>query len=281
MDLGSSNGTKVNSMAINPQEDIKLRSGDEVLIGKLSLQYSNKNLVSIQDKSFSIIHQKKNNLISRNEITIDPGYDGSIKMGAKYENMEVEEEEVPGRHESEKLLEKKVRTYIAALEKVESKNNIVEKRIARRIEVEAKIKSMESEHKEILDSGAKNKDLWRKHSKEWKDIHDDIENLKKEIEKKELVKENLAKIMDASDAYNKVINMRSDLLIEIKALGRERLDEKNIRYQEDIKEKKAQIRREERKIKMLQADKKLKKAEEKKQIEQEIKALQDKLKSAS
>ena len=89
----------------------------------------------------------------------------------------------------------------------------------------------------------------------------------------------MASIMDASDAFDAIIKERSDLLIEIKALGRERLDEKNIRYLEDIREKKAQIRREERKIKMVQADKKLKKDEEKKQIEREIQELQKRLKS--
>lgn len=280
MDLGSSNGTKVNGMAITAQEDIKLRSGDEVLIGKYSLQYTNKNLASIQDKSFSIIHQNKNEKKLPNEITFNAEFDLNINMGAKYEAMEPVEDEVPGRKESEKLLEKKIRTHIAALEKVMIKNNIVESRIERRVLIEKSVKTMELSHKEVLKSGVQNRDVWRKHAVDWKETHRKIDELKDEMKKQEKIKQSLSKIMDASDAYDKVIKDRSDLLIEIKSLGRERLDEKNIRYLEDIKEKKAQIRREERKIKMLQADKKIKKAQEKKDIEKEILELQKKLKSA-
>ena len=126
MDLGSSNGTKVNGMAINSQEDIKLRSGDEVLIGKFSLQYTNKNLASIQDKSFSIIHQNRNDNNAPKEILLGTDFDISINMGAKFESMESsEEDETPGRKESEKLLEKKIKTHIAALEKVTIKKSKV------------------------------------------------------------------------------------------------------------------------------------------------------------
>jgi pSer/pThr/pTyr-binding forkhead associated (FHA) protein len=279
MDLGSSNGTMVNGMAINSQEDIKLRSGDEVLIGKYALQYTNKSLASIQDKSFSITHQMRKDKKLPDGISLHGALDFSINMGSNYEAMDEVEDGVPGRRESEKILEKKIRTHIASLEKVMVKNNIVESRIARRITIEKAVKSMEQNHKAVLKAGVQNRDLWRKHAVEWKETHDKIDELKKEIAKQEKIKESLANVMDASDAYDKVIKERSDLLIEIKALGRERLDEKNIRYLEDIKEQKSQIRREERKIKMLQAEKKLKKVEEKKKIEREIMALQKKLKS--
>lgn len=270
LDLGSSNGTKVNSINIAKDSDVKLRVGDNINIGNVCLQLSRKSKPLTSESNFSIITSRealyKPSLCSKN---VNDLFSGSKPI--RMIGFESEKENI---HTQLKQLEIEKELLLVTLERCKQRQEQMQF-------LSYEIENFDKKNKTLFEKGTSLKEYYESNKEKYKDILNEIPRLEAKLKLLKITKEQMETQFKDFNTFNDLERKRSKYALEYKKINREKVDDQIVIVKNELRQTRVEIAKLSDEVDIINKNQKLKKDSEKEKIANEIKKLQEKLGDAS
>lgn len=271
VDLGSSNGTKVNSINISKGEEVRLRVGDNINIGNVCLQLSRKSKPLTSESNFSII-------TSRDGLLKQNAYNNGDKLYAKIKPLiSVGLDQAKAKdsvHVGLKKLERNEKSLIDELEMLKERQDLMHT-------LAYEIENFDIKNKSLFTKGPDLKKYYKSNKDKYDEIVLEIPRLEAKLKLLKVAKDQMENQFNEYEKFNNLEKKRSQYAMEYKTISREKIDEKLEQVKKSLREVRVEIARQNDEIDIIQKNEKFNKQKEKEKIAKEIKKLQEKLGDAS
>lgn len=271
IDLGSSNGTKINSISIPPYQEIRLRVGDNITIGKLNLQLSKKSKPILKESSFNIVFGASDIFNSNN---FDNKFEKMISSDSKpLSEISLNSEEQNIQNRIEELLDKKVelKDYLQILEKKRKQEDYLFNQVD----------LIDSNNKDLFEKGQELKTYYESNKHKLAELIDEIPRLEAKLKLMKLTKTQIEAVFKEFDEFKLLERKRSKYSLELKSISREKVLQKISETKNELREVRLALRNLQAEIEDKKQKEKEKAQAEKDKIRDQINKLQKKLGNAS
>lgn len=273
LDLGSSNGTKVNSINISSDKDVRLRVGDNVTIGKVSMQLSRKSKPLTGESNFSLI-------TSREEIFNSSNYKdsvGQIDLMITGREDTIEDNEIDELEQMVKDLELLTNCEKELGEKIEkliNKNKQKEYLISQ-------LDKFDKDNQSRLNGCSELDEYYENNHGKYQEILAEIPTLEARLTLLKMSARQMSNKFDERAELKTFEKKRSKYLLELKDINRLKVDEKIELARTKVRKTRIRIEEQKYEIENYKNRKRIEKEQENEKIASEIKKLQKKLGNAS
>ena len=289
-DLNTSNGTELNGETIPPGVIPMLNIKDIVKVGRIELLYSDEKNLDV-DKNTSLkrsikasgsVKQRRSNnsevmYDNLREFTMDSNIANNSKLVSFEKAVIKDTGDIFSREEDcRKIIRNhkiKIRKLYRSVEKLTDK-------ISEKNELLNKVSDIENKYSGQDEKLDELKENYEKYKDEWQSWNVKLKKLKREIAKLEEKKSKIAPGMEKYEEYLEDMKNKNTMLVDVKRLSRENLNDKKFQLENEIKSEEQGIKEQESNIVQLGEEKKEQERQRRKNIIAEIKRLQAELDDA-
>lgn len=273
VDLQSSNGTKVNSINIAANDEVRLRVGDNLALGNISLQLSRKSKSLTGESNFSLITSKEELFNSSNykkaESEVDILITGIDKSCAS-----------PSMNESElmddylKKMLSRERELVQKVERLHSKHD-------QKIYLENQIEKFDKDYANITERSVELEDFKKKNSNRYKELSEEVSKVEAKLTLLKMAQKQISNNFEELIELKNLEKKRSRFIIELKELNRDKIDDQLSVTKTKLRKIRRGIEDQRVEIENLRRKELIQKEKESKDIAKNIKKLKEKLGNAS